>query len=198
MISRPLRKVRSVNSNAANFTAPVMEVDLQAQSVDPGTAAGRTFIWLSNGFGSAGFQGGIVPKAAEFWPYALGNDNDTFTMRVIGWRRIVPLASDARFFWVPSILCDVLCTASAFVGLAAGPVLNTERFCDTVAKSIEPLKTGNTTLLDGYIKYYSPQNDTPGRFQVPLDGHEVIECQFDQTGGFTPTMNALYMLLDKC
>ena len=191
MLARPLQKVRSVNSNAASFTAPVCEIDLSM--TDAGTAAGRSVV--PTGLQPGG--NGYVPNRLLLHPYGLGNNNDAFTMRVLGWRRVLPLgASEQRKFFVPVILADVLCTMGNFTGLAGFPVLNTEFFCDTVAKSIEPLKTGNTTLLDGLVVYYSPANDTPGCVLIPLQGVEAFEVQFDQTTN-TPTMNALYNFIDE-
>lgn len=190
MNNRPLRRFRSVNSNSADFPTLTTEIDLLPG--DAGTAAGRAILPLVDRGGS-----GSVARFMEVWPFGLGSDNDVFSLRVIGWRRVVPLISDNRQLWVPGILCDAVCTLSTFVGRAGFPVIGTERFADTVTRSIEPTKTATTTLLDGFVKYHSPANNTPGRFMLELDGHDYVELQFDQTTG-TPTMNALYALLDHC
>ena len=189
MLSRPFRKVRSVNSNSSGFATLAPEFDLSPS--DAGTAAGRAVISLTPLGGM-----GAIPKAIDVFPYGLGANNDAFTMRLVGWRRVLPIVTDGWTMWLPSIIGDVICTMGNFTGLASGPVLNTEFFCDTLTKSVEPTKTGNTTLLDGKIWYYSPANDTPGHVIFPLEGFEAIEFYWDQTTN-TPTMNALYALQSK-
>jgi hypothetical protein len=187
MIARPLSKFRSVNSSSSGFAAPVCEFDLSVS--DAATAAGRALQRLSGG------PGGKVPCAIELWPYGLGSDNDVFSMRLLGWKRLFPLGSTGRQFWVPSLIATLSCTLSAFVGLASGPVIETERFCDTISISFEGTKTADVTRT-GSVLLYSPANDTPGRAVVKVEGFEAIELQFDQTTG-TPTMNSLFSLLSK-
>lgn len=187
----PLRKVRSVNSTTTSFTAPVCEINLSL--TDAGTAAGRSIIPLLQGVS------GQVRKKIEVWPYGLGANNDAFTLRLIGWNRIAkdPSLTEQREIWVPGILGDFACIMGNFTGLAGFPVLNTEFFCDTITQTNaqEPTKLGNSTLLDGFTKRYTPANDTPARMHVHLEACEAIEFQFDNTTN-TPSMNALYRFID--
>lgn len=192
ILARPLKKVRTVNSTPTSFTAPVCEIDLSM--TDAGTETGRSIIDLSVNGGGAG----LVPKLMELWPYGIGTADDVFSMRVIGWTRVLPIgASEPRSFWVPGLIVDAACTISTFVGLAGFPVLDTEKFADTITITTanQPTKLGNTTLLDGYVKLYTFANNLPARIQVPLEGYEAVEVQFDPTTGMT-SMNALYRFID--
>lgn len=189
--ARPFRKARAVNSSSANYPTLAAEIDLALSDV--GTAAGRCIIPLVNPGGN-----GKVPKKIEIWPYGLGANNDAFSFRLIGWRRFLPIAStEPRSLWVPGIVADCACVMGNFTGLAGFPVLNTEFFCDTITitAALQPTKLGNSTLLDGFTKAFSPANDTPARVQVYLEAFEAFELQWDQTTN-TPSMNALYTFID--
>lgn len=197
--ARPFKKLRLVNQSDLAFTAPVTEIDLHKQFGgnnfgDAGTAAGRSVISLTEAGGN-----GKTPQLLELWPYCLGADNDVATFRVIGWRRLLPVgSSEPRTLFVPGILCDAVCTFSTFVGRAGFPVLDTERFADTIAITsvLQPTSLSSTTLLDGYIKAFTMANNTPARIQIPLEGFEAFEVQIDNTTG-TGTGNALYTLIDQ-
>jgi hypothetical protein len=195
---RPLQKFRSANSSDTAFTAPTVEYDMHllAYSTYTGAAAAtRRVLPLA----TAGVSvGGNIPVGIELYPYGLGSDNDVFNLRLIGWRRITPPTSSHRTLYLPTIIAGLTCTISAFVGDASGPVLNTERFADTitVTSAMEATITAATTR-GGRIWTYSPVNDTPGRAVIYFDaGFEFLELTGDPTTG-TPTMNALYSLLDE-
>lgn len=191
MIARPFKKARAVNSTSSAFPSLVAEIDLQY--VDAGTAAGRSIIPISSGRG-----GGYVPKRMEIWPYAVGAKSDAFSMRAIGWRRVLPVGSgEPRTLFVPGVIINAVCTVGSFTGLAGFPVLDTELFVDTITMTNpnEPTKLGNSTLRDGFTKTFTFANDTPARVQIMVEGFEAVELQWDQTTN-TPTMNALYTFID--
>ena len=122
---------------------------------------------------------GTAPKRMMFVFYAIGADNVTFKARVIGWKYVSTL-------YVPVVLAEVTCTASAVVGIAAAAVLNTERFADTIA------------LASGYpadsSRVYSPTGDVVGHLIVDLEGCNLIEVTFNMNGSAT-SANALYAAL---
>lgn len=189
--ARPFQKARSVNSSSANFptwvsSELVLEKDYFA---DAGTAAGRVVTRLSNLGGN-----GIVPCWMKFMPYGLGNDNDAFSVKLVGVTRIMPPLSDGRIQVVRQEIAVLAATISAAVGVAGGNVLATERFADTIAITREASYTADVTR-SGSIKLYSPVNDFPAYALIPLLGFEGYEIEWDQTTG-TPTMNALISFLD--
>lgn len=181
MLARPFRKAFSSNQNASSFTAKV------AKFAKP---SGSGVIELATTLG------GMVPSKVRIIPYGLGSENDVFSLRVWGW---VPVGSgdNPNLLWVPSSLGEFSCTISASVGVAGAPVLNTERFADTisiVATVGEATITADTTRL-GTVELFSPANDTPGWIVMPTRGVTLLEFDTDQTTN-TPTANALLQFLD--
>lgn len=185
--SRAWKKVRSVNSNSANFpTWVTSELALESDLyVDAGTAAGRVVNRLAVNGGS-----GLVPYYMHLMPYGLGSDNDVFSVRIVGVRRIGEHLADGRSQFMREILAVLSCTISGAVGVAGGQVLNTERFADAIAITNEGTYTANTTRA-GTITLYNMTADTPAHVVLPLLNHEALEFEWDQTTN-TPTMNALY------
>lgn len=196
MITVPCRnwkKARAVNSSSSNFPTWV-SAEIDPSFTDPGTAGGRVLERLTGMTGA-----GSVPWGMHLLPYGLGNDNDVFDIKVIGYRRILPAMSDGRFLFIRQQLVHITATISGAVGLAASggvnpPVLSTERFADTIAIVKEWSFTAATTR-EGVPPVYSPANDSPAGIVVPLLGCEGYELEWDQTTG-TPTMNALIAFLD--
>lgn len=119
-----------------------------------------------------------VPNHLLLLPYAIGADDVTFNMRVLGWA----LVSD---LYVPTILAEVACTACTVTGVAAKTVLDTERFCDTLT-----LTYGNAGISAEVV---SPGNNIVGHLLLDLKGHSTVEVIFDATGA--TSMNALYRTL---
>ena len=126
-------------------------------------------------------DGVFVPNAIRVMPYAIASDNDTFSMRVYAWDRVGPLG-----LWVPCVLVELACTASAVVGVAGGDVLATERFADTIS-----LTTGNDDIS---VDIVSPTGDVAGHAQIDLKGCEKVKFTFKITSG-TTSMNALWKYL---
>ena len=129
---------------------------------------------------------GEVSSKIMILPYGLGADNDAFSMRVIGWRKIVTsIAGVATALWIPVPLITCACTISAVVGVASSPVLATERFADTI--------TVTDDFTPDIVAYEvkSPTGDIIARLVLELFGFAKLEFTFDQTTN-TPTMNALW------
>jgi hypothetical protein len=139
-------------------------------------------------------EGGLAENLVIICPFAVGADNNTFSVRVIGWRiaydrqkphgKYPPEVSDA--VWIPVLLCEVLCTVSANAhGAAGGVVLATELFADTIA-------VVGTSGKDGQnIDINSPANDAnAGCLVVDMKGFQKLELTFT-TGGVATSCNAL-------
>ncbi len=122
-------------------------------------------------------------------PYGDGADEDAFSIRIIGWRRIGSVGAPGSYLWVPATLCECACTEGTAVGVAGAPVTNSFRFCDTITIVTEPTTTAVTTR-NGTVELFSPGDNTVGYFRVKLCGVEKIEFNWDQTTN-TPNMNAL-------
>lgn len=120
-------------------------------------------------------------------PFGAGSDTNTFSMRVIGWRRAFDRdigARDDNAIWIPVVLAEILCTLSTPVGLADKVLNASQRFCDTLAL------TGTTANDDVDISITSPANDTVGHFVIDLKGFQKVELTFT-TGGSATSCNAL-------
>lgn len=174
-LSTGFRKARSVNQTSASFVSKV-PTGTEPKG-DAGTATGASVTGLAT-------DGAVSQNGALVMPYAIGADNVTFSMRVFGWRLI---GSDpTTLLWMPCLLVELACTASAFVGVATRLVLNTERFADTIA-----LTTGND---DVSVDIVSPTGDVAGHALIDLKGSQKLEFTFS-TGGSATSCNALFTLL---
>lgn len=60
-------------------------------------------------------------------PFGTGAAGTTFNLRVHGWKK------GALGLWIPETLLEVTCTLGTKVGVAASDVLDTNKFCDTIA-----------------------------------------------------------------
>lgn len=176
-MARGYQKALATNSSDSSFTSKVPTL---TEPANDGV--------LHLGGAKGGPYGGTIPQWMLCLPYGLGADNDAFSIRAIGWRRIVGRTSSEKTLWIPTTLCELSATISGAVGVAGAPVLNTERFADTLTIVAEPTLTADVT--SGSVIVFSQANDTPAWFAVELRGCEKVEFTFDQTTN-TPTMNAL-------
>ena len=127
----------------------------------------------------------VLSRTVLLLPYATAGDNDTFSMRLIGWRVLGSLPT--TLLWVPIVLLEIACTASATVGIASRLVVATERFVDTIT-----LVTGNE---DVSVDIVSPTSDEIAHAVADLKGSQKIEFTFDSTAAGTTAMNCLFALL---
>lgn len=185
-LARPYRKALTTNDNSSSFASkiPTLTEPVNDGVIDLG--------WFRSNVAA----GGTVPQTMRVLPYGLGSDNDVFDMRVISWRHVGTPGYPPAGLWVPTIEVAVTCTISAAVGVAASPVLNTERFADTItikSAGFEPTYTADTTRA-GTVRVFSAASDLIAWFELLLCGAEKVEFTFDQTTG-SPTMNALVTFL---
>lgn len=164
------RKFRTSNSTDASFPSKIPTT----------TQPSGTGVWDFTS-GKTSPNGILIPSSIIVLPYNIGANNTTFKIRMIGWRSIY--SATATTLWVPQILCEFTCTASAAVGIASAAVLDTERFSDTL--------TANAFNPSGGVEAVSTANDTPAHFIVDIKGCPIIEATFDMNSSAT-SANALW------
>lgn len=182
-LSLPSRKARTVNATDTSFPS---KVPTATEPTGTGaTATGQSVIDI-------GYRGAVAQNAAVIFPYGLGDDNDVFAMRVYGWflskgsSQASPVVRDV---WYPVKLLELTCTMCAATGVLAGSVLDTERFCDTLAI----VGTSGTEGRNFYV--VSPADDTIGYAMLDIVGCQKLEFAFDMTTGNPTNANALIMQL---
>lgn len=174
-----LKKARSVNQTSTSF---VSKVPKAAEPVaDAATATGEATIDMRNG-------GSLVQNGVLILPYAIGSNNNTFSMRVIGWRRFGD--NPETYIWLPVTLLEVLCTVdSGLVGLANKTIIATEMFCDTITI------VGTTGNPNVSCEIVSPADAASiAHIVVDAKGFEKIELSFS-TGSVATSANAIIATL---
>ena len=166
------QKVRSVSCTDTSFPSKIPTAT--EPTGDGGTAGSASIVEL--GQGNIATQNKIIVT-----PYGLGDDNDVFAMRIIGWRKI---GTGSTALWIPVTLAELTCTMCAVVGVVGQTILDTEHFCDTLV-----LVTGND---DVSIDIVSPANDTLAHAVLDVKGFRKIEVCFDMTTGNPTSGNCLY------
>lgn len=181
----PWKRWAGTNLDATAFASKIPTI------TKPAASATAAVLDVANEFGN----GGLIPRRMRLSFLLLGADNDVASFRLISWNRIQSGQGDGpNMLWIPSPFLEVVCTASAAVGIASAPVLNTERFADTIAPVAlmsEDRKIAAGTSLQSDVYYYTPANDTIAHISVPIRGCELLEFTIDQTTN-TPTCNILY------
>ena len=173
-LATPFFKARSVNQTSATFVSKIPTAT--EPSGDAGTATGASVFDIGKGYA----QNGVLVT-----PYGIGSDNNTMSLRLIGWRSIGANAV-ATLLWIPVIICEVAATLSTAVGIVGKTVLDTERFADTLS-----LTTGND---DVSIDIVSPTGNVIAHFVADLKGFQKLEVSFT-TGSSATSCNALLAFL---
>lgn len=107
---------------------------------------------------------------ARIVPFGVGAATTTFSIRVIGWTDAVPAAgTSGTTLWIPTILCEYLCTLCTAVGVAGSSVLDTENFVDTLSLVANRGTDGQDTTK------FSTGNNLISNFIVDLKGSKKIE-----------------------
>ncbi len=175
-LSDVFQKARSVNQTSSSFVSKV-PTNATPQG-DAGTATGASVIDL-------GIDGDRAQNAIVVLPYCTGNDDVTFSVRVIGWRP-VGINDRTTCLWIPVVLAELSCTGGATVGVAGMVLVATERFADTIT-----LTTGNANVS---TDVNSPADDTIAHAVVDLKGFQNVELSFS-TGSSATACNALISLI---
>lgn len=176
-LAQPLRKARSVNQTSTSFVSKAPTAT--EPTGDAGTATGASVLGLQYASGGPGRNSVFVI------PYGTGNENDTFSVRVIGWRCAEP-GNRETLLWIPVVLVEVVVTLSTTVGVAGKAVVATERFADTIG-----ITTGNANVS---VDINSPADNTIATFLVALKGAQKLELSFSTNSSATDC-NALLALL---
>ena len=144
-------------------------------------------------------SGVLVPRQVLAFPYATGDDDATFDLRLVGWKS---LRSGNTVLWIPAVLVQATATLGTSTGVAGAPVAATERFPDTLALHATVTAQGKTTDTDsggaassGTVVFHSPVNNLIAYMRVPLEGFQKLEFTFDSTHASVTAMNCLYALL---
>jgi hypothetical protein len=186
-VSEDFVRIRGTNATDNGFpsriptlTEPTGLGDSAAQA----TASAVLNLRNNTGSGAGG------PNRVIVVPFGVGSDTNTFSFRVIGWRRARARSGDGtapasnRLLWVPIVLGEFSATLSLQVGVADSLISASNRFCDTIAL------TGTTANDDVSIDLVSPANDTTGHVVLDVKGFEKLEITFT-TGGSATSCNAL-------
>jgi len=165
---RDWARVLTTDSTATSFASKV------ATRTEP---SGDGVISLVKGNDKHGKEG---YDTIELMPFGGGADDETFDLRVIGWRKVNAAAAQ-NALWVPTTLCEasvVLCSATGVDGTA---VENEDFFADaiTVGKGIGVVPSVTANVMGAVLI-------------VSVEGYEKCEVTFDRTGS-SDTANALYV-----
>lgn len=167
------RKARSVNQTSNGYVSKIpTHTEPPADSADA-TGANTTGL---------GYPVGVKSQnSAIIVPYATGINNNTFSMRAIGWRFVGPPATR---LWIPVVLGEWLCTiSSSCPGVAGMVVSDTEFFADIIT-------IVGTTGGDNALGISSPAADVIAYITLDLRGFQKFELSFS-TGGSVTDCNAL-------
>lgn len=170
------QRARRTNTTDNGFPSRI------ARATEPtgvGDAAAQTTsaVWDIANNGNCG-QNGIVVK-----PYGAGANNNTLSVRIIGWTKIIEQGDETTASWEPTLLAEIACTLSSTpIGLAGKLVVATDLFADTIT-----LTYGNDNIT---ISRMSPANDLAGHVTIDLEGAQKVELTFT-TGGSATNCNAL-------
>lgn len=119
----------------------------------------------------------------EFIPFGTDGDNDTFSLRIIGWRQ--HRGSVGNDLWIPNVLSETSVVLGTSTGVAGAEVVNTEFFGDTIAL----VSNGGTLTIVSQTA-----GNTVAMGRVPIAGYDKIEFTFDLAGAQEAvSMNALFL-----
>ena len=170
--AHPFRKAVTVSATSTSYTAKV-----PTTTKPSGTGVFNLF---DRDLGIA--IDTYIPKYLLLVPFGSDANDETFDMRLWGWSKTL----EATPLWVPQLIADLNCT----LGNIAATALGTNHFlCDTI---VIDKGSAEKTFLDPT----SPADDTTGSVLAFLRGVELIEFDFDLTGG--AGANCLWRPLDEC
>ena len=125
----------------------------------------------------------VIPNNLLIVPFGVGNDTNTFVMRILGWR--ATKKGSLGVLWIPILLGEFTCTLTTATGVAGAYLVVADKFCDTIAV----VGTSGNANVDYVIT--SPTGDLVAHLTIDLKGCRLVEFQFDMTGATSG--NALYV-----
>jgi len=181
-MSDRFRRVRQTNCTDNGFPSRLIQAARPSGNGNSAAQATASAVFdLGTDMAGSAAQNGLVLK-----PYGAGSNNNTFSLRVIGWRKIDE-GDPATSIWDPTVLCELAVTLSSTpIGLAGKVILATDLFADTIAVTY-----GNANVS---VEAVSPANDIAAHAVVDLKGFQLVEVTFT-TGGSATNCNALIALL---
>ena len=172
--SQHARRVRTTNATDNGFPS---RIPTGTKPSGTGGAAAQASASAVIEFGP-----GITQNSLMLIPFGAGSNDNTFSLRVIGWT-LVDEGNSEEFIWVPVVLCELAVTLSSTpVGLANKVVNGSQLFADTIT-----VTTGNANVSTEAV---SPTGNVVAHAVVDVKGFELVEVTFT-TGGSATSCNAL-------
>ncbi len=178
--NQSFEKARTTNQTSASFVAKVPTTTEPTGSGSTATNASVRQLGQLNG---RAYTSSVI-----VCPYGVGSDTNTFSVRVIGWRR-VGNADSGTVLWIPVLLAEIeatISTGAGCTGVAGADVVATEYFADTITVTY-----GNANVS---VEVVSPAADIPAHAVVSTKGFQKIELSFS-TGSSATSCNALIALM---
>lgn len=188
-LAQRFRKARVTNATDSSLPTRVSTLTRPSGA---GNAAAQTTSSIHDLRGDP--FGSVSQNSALIVPYATASDNNTFAMRILGWRAVGNPAPSTpqpdQPLWVPVVLAEVTCTCTgAQPGVAGGIIGTAELFADTIAL------VGTTGNANVSIEIVSPADDASiAHIVVDMKGFSMLELVFG-TGGVATSCNALLAMM---
>jgi hypothetical protein len=170
----PLRRALTTNSAATSFT------NLTPTSTEP-TGDG-VFDLFNRDLGLA--TDTYIPKFINLIPFGTNGNDDTFDMRLWGWKQVIKSAgNDDDAVWVPFMLADL----SIVLGNIAATAIGADHLmADTI------------TVNEGTVEEISTADDTVASILVHLRGASKFQFSFDLAGAQEATgANCYWAVMDQ-
>lgn len=126
-------------------------------------------------------KNGIVYNNIILVPFGTNANDQTFKLRLIGWRKVSTL-------WVPVPLMQATCTLSSSIpGVSGATVSNSNYFVDTV--TLESWVNSNVSA-----EAVSPTGNIAAHILADMKGFAKVEVTFDRNSS-AASCNTLYTVL---
>lgn len=168
-------KARAVDATDTAFPAVV---PLYAEPTRNGdTATEASYITLAR-------EGGNIQNLVQIVPYAsVGSSDDTFDMRVYGWRLFRgPYLGVTRETWLPVFLGQFAVTLGDISTQAASSV-GAGAYADTISLTYPATSVPS-------VEVFSPANDLMAHVTIDVKGFQKLQVTFD-AGAQATAVNAL-------
>lgn len=177
----PWRRARVNNATDNGFPSKLITAT-RPSGIGDNVAQATASAVIDFGIDGPMSQNGMMVK-----PFGAGSNNNTASMRAIGWSRAVAQNNGLdTLVWDPTDLFEVQYTlSSTLVGLAGKILVATDLFADTITL------TGTTAIANVNVTINSPANDRPAYLLFDALGFELVEFVFT-TGGSATSGNCLW------
>jgi hypothetical protein len=176
-----LRRALTTNSTSTGFTAKTATATnpapISSTSVADGLVSGK-YNLLDPKLGL--HQGNNTGRYVNIIPFGTNGNNDTFDMRLWGWRKVSGVD-----LWIPTLLVQL--------DVILGDIVATAIAADNYLADTITIDAG-----DESSPLISPENDTPGMASIHLRGCELIEFDWDLAGAQEGvSMNCYWNVFDQ-